>query len=116
MEVFLMVRRTKTSMFLDCKEGTTVVDVKKMIEGIIKRPPEDQRLFKDEQILDDNKTLGDCGFTNQTSKAQTPAVLGLALRQDDGEFEQLAIDPLSSPPELPDVMKPQESASNSEGS
>lgn len=77
-----MVRRTKTSMFLDCKEMTTVVDVKKMIEGIIKRPPEDQRLFKDEQMLDDNKTLGDCGFTNQTSKAQTPAILGLALRQE----------------------------------
>lgn len=77
-----MVRRTKTSMFLDCREATTVIDVKKMIEGIIKRPPEDQRLFKDEQILDDSKTLGDCGFTNQTSKAQTPAVLGLSLRQD----------------------------------
>lgn len=83
-----MVRRTKTSMFLDCKEGNLVIDVKKMIEGIIKRPPEDQRLFKDEQILDDNKTLGDCGFTNQTSKAQTPAILGLALRQD-GETNQI---------------------------
>jgi hypothetical protein len=35
----------------------------------------------------------------------------------DGEFEQLSIDVLSSPPELPDVMKPQEpGASNSEGS
>ena len=77
-----MVRRSKTSMFLDCKEGTTVLDVKKMIEGILKRAPEDQRLFKAEQVLDDNKTLGDCGFTNQTAKAQTPAVLGLSLRQD----------------------------------
>lgn len=112
-----MVRRAKTSVFLDCKEGTTVLDVKKMIEGILKRPPEDQRLFKADQVLDDNKTLGDCGFTNQTAKAQTPAVLGLSFRQDDGEFEPLSIDALSSPPELPDVMKPQDpGASNSEGS
>ena len=35
----------------------------------------------------------------------------------DGEFEPLSIDALSSPPELPDVMKPQDpGASNSEGS
>lgn len=80
-----MVRRSKTSVFLDCKEGTTVMDVKKMIEGILKRPPEDQKLYKADQVLDDNKTLGDCGFTNQTAKAQTPAVLGLSFRQD-GKF------------------------------
>ena len=30
----------------------------------------------------------------------------------DGEFEELEIAPLSTPPELPDVMKPQESASS----
>lgn len=29
----------------------------------------------------------------------------------DGEFEQLEITPLSSPPELPDVMKQQDSTS-----
>ncbi|EDO37366.1 predicted protein, partial [Nematostella vectensis] len=114
-EVFLMVRRLKLSIFLDCKEGTTVMELKKKIEGIIKRPPEDQKLFKDDQLLDDNKTLGDCGFTNQTAKAQTPALVGLALRRED-EFEPVTIDALSSPPELPDVMKPQEGISNSDGS
>lgn len=30
---------------------------------------------------------------------------------EDGEFEQLEITPLSSPPELPDVMKQQDSTS-----
>ena len=34
----------------------------------------------------------------------------------DGEFEPVVIAPLSTPPELPDVMKPQESVSNSDGS
>ena len=32
----------------------------------------------------------------------------------DGEFEHLEISPLSPPPELPDVMKPQESASHTQ--
>ena len=30
----------------------------------------------------------------------------------DGEFEPLEIAPLSTPPELPDVMKPQDSTSH----
>ena len=34
----------------------------------------------------------------------------------DGEFEPVVIADLSTPPELPDVMKPQESVSNSDGS
>ena len=34
----------------------------------------------------------------------------------DGEFEPVVIAPLSTPPELPDVMKPQGSVSNSDGS
>lgn len=72
---------------------------------------EDQKLFKDDQPLDDNKTLGDYGFTFATARAQAPATIGLACKQDDGEFEQLEITPLSSPPELPDVMKQQDSTS-----
>ena len=34
------------------------------------------------QPLDDNKTLGDCGFTSATARAQAPATIGLAFRQD----------------------------------
>ena len=34
----------------------------------------------------------------------------------DGEFEPVVIAPLSTPPELPDVMKPQESIPSSDGS
>lgn len=33
MDVFLMIRRNKTSIFIDAKETTTVLEVKKMIEG-----------------------------------------------------------------------------------
>lgn len=64
--------------------------------------------LQDDQLLDDGKTLGECGFTSQTARPQAPATVGLAFRADEA-FEALRIEPFSSPPELPDVMKPQDS-------
>ncbi|XP_016324443.1 transcription elongation factor B polypeptide 2 [Sinocyclocheilus anshuiensis] len=110
MDVFLMIRHHKTTIFTDAKESTTVYELKRIVEGILKRSPEEQRLYKDEQPLEDSKTLGDCGFTNQTARPQAPATVGLAFRIDDA-FEPLQVEPFSSPPELPDVMKPQDSGS-----
>jgi transcription elongation factor B subunit 2 len=112
MDVFLMVRRKKTSVFLDAKESTTVLELKKMVRGITKKPVEDMKLFKDDQPIEDSRTLGEVGFTSSTARAQTPATVGLAFRQDDGSFEALDITDLSTPPDLPEVMKPQESASH----
>ena len=45
MDVFLMVRRKKTTIFLDAKESTTVLELKKMIEGITKKAPSEQQLY-----------------------------------------------------------------------
>uniref|UniRef100_A0AAQ6ABY8 Elongin-B n=1 Tax=Amphiprion ocellaris TaxID=80972 RepID=A0AAQ6ABY8_AMPOC len=75
-----MIRRHKTTIFTDAKESTTVYELKRIVEGILKRPPEDQRLYKDDQLLEDSKTLGDCGFTSQTARPQAPATVGLAFR------------------------------------
>ncbi|KAJ3600511.1 hypothetical protein NHX12_031492 [Muraenolepis orangiensis] len=115
-DVFLMIRRHKTTIFTDAKESTTVYELKRIVEGILKRSPEEQRLYKDDMLLDDSKTLGDSGFTNQTARPQAPATVGLAFRlggkfTPDDSFEQLRIEAFSSPPELPDVMKPQDSGS-----
>uniref|UniRef100_A0A3Q3IWY8 DDE Tnp4 domain-containing protein n=1 Tax=Monopterus albus TaxID=43700 RepID=A0A3Q3IWY8_MONAL len=65
----------------------------------------------DDVLLNDSQTLGNCGFTNQTARPQAPATVGLAFRLSDDSFEQLRIEPFSTPPELPDVMKPQDSGS-----
>lgn len=35
---------------------------------------------QDDQLLDDGKTLGECGFTSQTARPQAPATVGLAFR------------------------------------
>lgn len=102
-----MVRRKKTTIFLDAKEYTTVNELKKMVEGITKVPPEDQILYKDDQVMQPDRVLGDYVLNCSTAKAQAPAQVGLAYKNaDTGRFEVLEITPLSSPPELPDVMKP----------
>lgn len=96
-----MVRRQKTTIFLDTKENATVADVKKMLAGIIKRSPEDQKLAFERQILDDREELRHYF----QARAQNPALLGLMLKDEEsGEFEQLHITPYSDPPELPTAM------------
>nr|CAG4650646.1 EOG090X0JP1 [Sida crystallina] len=110
MDVFLMIRRKKTTIFTDAKETTNVSELKKIIQGITKVAPENQRLYRDERIMEDNRCLADYGLISTTARAQSPASLSLAYRADTGDFEAVDITPLSSPPELPDVMKGQEAA------
>jgi len=110
-----MIRRKKATIFTDAKDTTTVKELKQMIEGILKVRPCDQCLYnKDNQIMSDDKQLQDFGITMSTAKAQSPAQLGLALRLENGEFEELEITPYSSPPDLPDVMKNQEASNGQE--
>ncbi|XP_059998499.1 elongin-B-like [Lagenorhynchus albirostris] len=107
MYVFLMIRRHKTTIFTDAKDSDTLFELKRIIEGMLKWPPDKQQLYKDDQLQDHGKTLGECGFTSQRARPQAPATVGLAFREDEA-FEVLSIEPFSSPPELPDVMKPQD--------
>nr|XP_045001140.1 elongin-B-like [Jaculus jaculus] len=108
MDVFLMIWCHKTTIFTDAEESSTVLELKRIVEGILKQPPNEQRLYKDDPLLDDGKTLGESGFTRQTARPQAPATVRLAFRADDA-FEALRTEPFSSPPELPEVMKPQDS-------
>ncbi|XP_065342939.1 elongin-B [Cloeon dipterum] len=109
MDVFLVIRRKKTTIFTDCKDSATVLELKKIVEGITKVPPADQRLYTtNSAIMEDAKTLQDYGFNATTSKAQNPTSIGLTFRLSSGEFEDLELCPYSTPPELPDVMKSQD--------
>lgn len=63
--------------------------------------------------MDDDQTLQDYGITMMTARAQSPIQIGLAIRVD-GEFEQLELTPYSAPPDLPDVMKNQDTANGTE--
>jgi len=110
MDVFLMIRRKKMTLFTDAKETTNVSELKKIIQGITKVAPENQRLFRDERVMEDSRCLADYGLISSTARAQSPASLSLVYRTETGDFESVDITPLSSPPELPDVMKGQEAA------
>jgi elongin-B len=48
--VYLMIRRGKTTIFFDAFENTKIVDLKKMLQGITKRPADDMRLFKENPV------------------------------------------------------------------
>nr|XP_038952192.1 elongin-B-like [Rattus norvegicus] len=100
MEVFLTIRGHKTIIFKDSEEeSSTVLELKRILEGILKGPPGEQRLYKDDQLLHDGKTLSECGFTDQTARQQVTATVDLAFRADD-TFEALCIETFSSLPEL----------------
>lgn len=103
-----MVRRKKTTIFLDAKENTTIGEVKRTIHGITKVKPENQKLYHKDEELEDSKLLSDYNLTVNTAKAQAPATIGLAYDEDDG----LEIAPFSTPPDLPEVMRMPEVQSN----
>ena len=71
-------------MFLDVKENTTVSHLKMMIQGITKRKPEDMKLLKigSREVLEDKKTLAECGFDSQSCKAQDPQTIGLVYKMN----------------------------------
>ena len=46
-----IVRRAKTSIFLDTQNSKKIIDVKYMLQGILKRDPEDMRLYRSLSIL-----------------------------------------------------------------
>lgn len=117
MEVYLQIRRKNQTIFTDAKDSSSVKELKFIIEGILKVPVNDQRLFNaDNQLLSDDKLLQDYNITVATAKGQSPAQIGLALRMNNGEFEELEIVPYSAPPELPDVMKSPETMNGHEPS
>uniref|UniRef100_T1JCY8 peptidyl-tRNA hydrolase n=1 Tax=Strigamia maritima TaxID=126957 RepID=T1JCY8_STRMM len=104
----LATKPKKMTIFTDAKETTMVYELKKIIEGITKVTPAEQRLYRDELMMEDTKSLADYGLTSAVAKAQAPATIGLVCKLPDGSFEALEMTPLSNPPELPDVMKPQD--------
>ena len=77
-----MVRRKNQTIFLDVTEETTVRQIKTTLGGILKKVPEDQQLYKidNNETLDDNRTLGDCGYKASNSKAQDPSTIGLRFK------------------------------------
>ena len=91
----MMIRRQKLTLFLDAKESSTVLELKKMIEGITKVPANNIRLILDstKQAMDDqNQTLSDYGLSGVIAKAYTPAAISLCYRKSGAENDWEPID------------------------
>lgn len=90
----MMIRRQKLTLFIDAKESSTVLEVKKTIEGIIKVPPNHLRLVIDptKPMDDDNQTLADYGLSGTAAKAYSPVLLYLCYRKAGNENEWEPID------------------------
>ncbi|MFH4984353.1 hypothetical protein AB6A40_011062 [Gnathostoma spinigerum] len=107
MDLYFEVLRRKTHIFCDVKENAQVLELKKIIEGILKIPPNQQILKKQNDgggwiEMEEGKSLAEYGFTQRIARAQAPATIGLMVI---GEDEDVMIEPLSVPPPVPDVMR-----------
>lgn len=124
MTAFLLVRRKRTNIFLDASESAEIESIKKMLSGIVGRSVEEQELYylkesgSDEMVtgesemtgsgilLQNEKRLIDYSISTNHAKPQSPALIGLTFKTEDGTFEPLDITPYSTPPPLPDIMNP----------
>ena len=77
-----MIRRKNQTILLDATEETSIGQLKGSLEAILKKTPDEQQLYKIEthELLDDGRTLGDCGYKSSNAKAQDPATIGLRFK------------------------------------
>lgn len=59
--MYIRVKRSKTTYFLQCDPTETILDIKQKLHPLIDQPANDQRLTLVEtgEVLDDSKTLAD---------------------------------------------------------
>uniref|UniRef100_A0A1I7YRH7 Ubiquitin-like domain-containing protein n=1 Tax=Steinernema glaseri TaxID=37863 RepID=A0A1I7YRH7_9BILA len=109
-EVYLEVVRRKAHLFISLPESSNILEVKKTVCGILKVPVEDQLLkfrknTQDEwRDLENTQTLSECNIHSGSATAQSPAQIALVVQSEDAAID---IEPLSSPPPIPDAMRPE---------
>lgn len=59
--MYIRVKRSKTTYFLQCDPTETILDIKQKLRSLIDQPVNDQRLIllASGEALDDSKTLAD---------------------------------------------------------
>ncbi|KAK3221650.1 hypothetical protein Dsin_008675 [Dipteronia sinensis] len=86
MAMYIRVKRSKTTYFIQCDPTETILDIKQKLHVLIDQPVNDQRLILvgTGEVLEDSKTLAD-------QKVENDVILALTLRKDDNEFEDVDI-------------------------
>lgn len=70
MEVIVMIHQHKVTIFSPAEESSTMVE--RLVEGILKRPPVQQWLYTDKQLLGDSMTLAECRYSCQMAPLKAP--------------------------------------------
>ncbi|CAB3401458.1 unnamed protein product [Caenorhabditis bovis] len=101
-DFYFEVCRGKTHIYLDTKATACVLDLKFMLEGILKRRTHDFELWGTKEdgtrfLLQDNLTLAESGYTVSNAKPEAPAIIGLVIK---GEDTGVDITPVSKPPQM----------------
>ncbi|PSS21047.1 Ubiquitin-like protein, partial [Actinidia chinensis var. chinensis] len=84
--MYIRVKRSKTTYFLQCDPTETILEIKQKLHSLIDQPANDQRLIlvASGEVLENSKTLAD-------QKVENDAIVALTLRKDDNEFEDVNI-------------------------
>ncbi|XP_062189291.1 bZIP transcription factor 60-like isoform X2 [Phragmites australis] len=84
--MYIRVKRNKSTYFIQCEPTETALNIKQKLHSLIDQPPSNQQLvlLATYDVLEDSKTLAD-------QKVENDAIVALALRKDDNEFEEVFI-------------------------
>ncbi|XP_048133312.1 polyubiquitin isoform X3 [Rhodamnia argentea] len=76
MSMYIRVKRSKTTYFIQCEPTETILNVKEKLQNLIDQPANDQRLILvgTGEVLEDSKSLAD-------QKVENDAVVALTLRK-----------------------------------
>ncbi|XVE71672.1 hypothetical protein DITRI_Ditri10aG0170200 [Diplodiscus trichospermus] len=76
MAMYIRVKRSKTTYFIQCDPTETTLDIKQKLHNLIDQSVSDQRLIllNTGEMLEDSKTLAD-------QKVENDAVVALTLRK-----------------------------------
>ncbi|CAN6540568.1 unnamed protein product [Malus baccata var. baccata] len=76
MAMYIRVKRSKTTYFIQCEPTETSLDIKQKLHDLTDQPVNDQRLIlvSTGEVLEDSKTLAD-------QKVENDAVVALAFRK-----------------------------------
>ncbi|KAK3437859.1 hypothetical protein EUGRSUZ_C02509 [Eucalyptus grandis] len=76
MSMYIRVKRSKTTYFIQCEPTETILNVKEKLQNLTDQPATDQRLILvgTGEVLEDSKSLAD-------QKVENDAVVALTLRK-----------------------------------
>ena len=60
-DMYIRIKRDKTTYFIRCKASDKILDIKEKLQELVDKPAKDQRLILPGtgEVLDDSKTLAD---------------------------------------------------------